>query len=236
MKTNRNKKSMLGRAVAVGAAAAVLVRLRNRQSPEEPQPELSAQALLTPQMQAELVKQAMLWTPEKGIALVLSDDRGELSRHMAKRCRMLFSADGSGLAAVPRICWPENIIRADADPQRLWLAENSLDLAVLVNVLQRWREPQRVLQELRRVLRPDGILLLPTTVRPEAFGDSAWRATLTQTGIPAQQSWSRTELRAVLIAAGWEIRAEEVLEGSFPMVLYVCGPEVSNSSTESGTH
>ena len=168
------KKSSILAAVAAAGAAAVgaAYLLRNRQ-PAEPQPVTTAEALLTPELQARLSERIGAIAPDNGFAMILSDDRGDLSRTMAAGCRMVFSADGSGAAAEQRLYWPENIIRADCDLERLWLAANSLDLAVLVNVLQRFDDPSAALRELRRVLKPGGVLALATTVRTDAFSESA---------------------------------------------------------------
>ncbi len=226
------KKPILGMAITAGIVAAGAICLMNKRRPAELQPVTSAEALLTPQLQALLAERVREMTPDNGFAMILSDDRGDLSREMAGRCRMLFSADGSGAAAVQRPYWPENIIRAACDPRQLWLAENSLDLAVMVNVLQRYEDPAAVLAELRRVLRADGRLLLPMTVRTEAFSESAWLSTMALLGIPAKHAWTQAALYELLTAEKWEILSQETLDGSFPMVVYQCRCDDSSSSAE----
>ena len=216
------KKSIFGAVVAAGAVAAGAALLFKNKKPAEPQPVTTAEALLTPQLQAQLADHVAALVPDNGFAMVLSDDRGDLSRVMAQGCRMLFSADGSGAAAEPRAYWPENIIRADCDLQRLWLAANSLDLAVLVNVLQRFEDTTTVLTDLQRVLKPGAELVLATTVRTEAFSESAWASTMELLGIPAKQAWTAEELRSLLSDSGWEVLSEELMDGSFSMVIHRC--------------
>ncbi len=215
------KFKVLGAVLAAGAAAGAVCLLRQRKHPEQ-ESVTTAEALLTPQVQADLAAKISAFAPENGFAMLLSDDRGNLSRSLAAHCRMLFSADGSGAAAEERAYFPDNIIRAACDPTRLWLAENSLDMAVLVNVLQRYAAPEMVLAELERVLGPDGILILPTTVRTAAFSESAWLSTMELLGVPAQHAWTQEELRALLEGNGWKLLCEETLGGSFPMVVFCC--------------
>ena len=159
--------------------------------------------------------------PAGAMTLLMSSDHGKLAHDLAPACRMLFSADADGNAAGTR--YAPSAIDADCDPTHLWLAENSLDAAVLVNVLQRYEDPTPVLQELQRVLKDDGLLVLAMTTRPDSLSAGAWRGMMAMLGVPDVHAWQTQPLQAML-EAHWIVETADIPGEGLPMTIFVCTP------------
>lgn len=216
----------LALSVAAGAAAGVyLAHKHNQTAPAEPEPVTAPDALLPAGIRYALAEWTASQLPERAAALVMSDDRSNLAHDLSPRCRMIFSSDGAGAASAPRAAWPENIIRADCDLQRLWMARDSLDAAVLVNALQRYEDPQAVLAELRRVLKPEGRLILCLSGRPDNLSPSAWCSAMAVLGLPDRQAWQTDGLRDFLQETGWRVEAEKDFPAGMPLTCFVCRSE-----------
>ena len=212
-------------AAVAGAAAGGYALLQRREGQEDAENETTVTgpaALIPPQSRRWLAEHVRGLLPDGAVALVMNDDRGDLAHDMAAGCRMLFSADGDGCASAARPAWPRNIIRADCTFDNFWPAAQSLDAAVLVNVLQRQADPDAALAQLRRALKPTGVLVLAVTVRPEDVQPDAWREAMRFFALPVEQTWTQQELRTLLTGQGWEIEEEQLLEAGFPLVWLRC--------------
>jgi SAM-dependent methyltransferase len=76
--------------------------------------------------------------------------------------------DGGALAEVRRLEWDAPLVHGDAT--RLPLADGSIDLVVSFETLEHVPDAEAMVREIRRVLRPNGRLVLSTPNR--AFGPS----------------------------------------------------------------
>lgn len=222
MKKHKLIQLTLAAGAAVGTAMGVISRLQRREQEEESAVPTGPGALITAQARAQLTERIGSRLPPEATALVMAEDRGELARCLAPSCRMLFSANADGTASPQRAAWPRQIIRAACDPERLWLAEGSLDATVLVNTLQCCEDAGRVLAQLGRVIRPGGFLSLVTTLRPESFSQARWSETMALLGLPDRHGWTRDELRGLLQAAGWELCEETDHPSGLPLVQMFC--------------
>lgn len=228
MRPDKKRKSAWGKWAALAAMAGVaaggyaLLQRRERPETESETAAAGPEALIPPQSRRWLAVHARELLPEGAVALVMNDDRGDLAHDLAEGCRMLFSTDGTGRASAARPAWPRNIIRADCTFDNFWPAAQSLDAAVLVNVLQRQADPDAALALLRRALKPTGVLALAATVRPEEVQPDAWREAMRFFALPVEQTWTQQELRTLLVGHGWEIEGEQLLEAGFPLVWLRC--------------
>lgn len=222
MKKHNWIKLTLAAGAAAGTAMGIISRLQKREQEEEPAVPAGPGSLITAQARAQLTERIGSRLPPEATALVMAEDRGELARCLAPSCRMLFSANADGTASPQRAAWPRQIIRAACDPECLWLAEDSLDAAVLVNTLQCCEDTGRVLAQMARAIRTGGFLSLVTTLRPEPFTQACWSETMALLGLPDRHGWTRDELRGLLQAAGWEICEETEHPSGLPLVQMLC--------------
>lgn len=222
MKKHGLLKLTLAAGAAAGTAAGVIARLQRRDQEEDTAVPSGAAGLITAQARAQLAGLIAPQLPPQAVILVMSDDRGELARCLAPSCRMLFSANADGTASPQRAAWPRQIIRAGCDPERPWLAEHSLDAAVLVNTLQGYEDAGRVLSQMARVIRPGGFLSLVTTLRPEQYTPARWQEIMQLLALRDHHAWTRDGLRRALGAAGWTVRAESTHPSGLPLVQMDC--------------
>ncbi len=88
---------------------------------------------------------------------------GRLSAALAPFVREVIAVDGSAAmleAARERLREPSNVRFRDGELEALPIADDELDAATLVLALHHASEPERVLAEARRVLKPEGRLLV----------------------------------------------------------------------------
>lgn len=102
-----------------------------------------------------------------------------------------------------------NVILAQADALKAPVADNSADLVVCVNLLDRVEDPRRVLQEARRVLRSGGALILTTPLNWDSAelwnkypGASALLAVLEGCGFSVRTWFDQLLYREILDARG----------------------------------
>jgi 2-polyprenyl-3-methyl-5-hydroxy-6-metoxy-1,4-benzoquinol methylase len=97
--------------------------------------------------------------------------QGSFSRVLAARGFDVTSADASAAAvAVLRERLGHPVVEADATA--LPFPDESFDAAVLAEVLEHVDDDRRAVAEVRRVLRPGGVLALSVPANPAAFGPS----------------------------------------------------------------
>lgn len=98
-----------------------------------------------------------------------------------------------------------------ADAARLPLPDSSFDIAVSASALHYWDDVDAALAEIRRVLRPDGHLLLLDWVR-DPLPMRLLNAWMRITGVRYRRMYSRAELADALPRAGFGVRM--VVQGS----------------------
>ena len=95
---------------------------------------------------------------------------GSLALALSNHVAAVHAVDGSAamlLAARTRLADQPNVVLSEGSLEALPLADASLDVAVLMLVLHHVADPQRALRDVRRVLRPNGRLLI-ADMRPHA--------------------------------------------------------------------
>ena len=128
------------------------------------------------------------------------------------------------LAARVRAAGLANVTCAQADLYALPDPDASFDAVVGANVLHLVPELPRALASLRRVLRPDGVLVVPTFLHRA----TAWTALLSRvfalTGFPGARRFDARGLHAALAAAGFVVVQAETIPGPFPIGFVAATP------------
>ena len=102
-------------------------------------------------------------------------------------------------------------------------AEQSFDVVIAANVLHIVPTPEKALREMRRVLKNDGRLIVPTFVHGENTGLERVKAFFMRlAGFPLCSRWSEKEYLTFLRENGWRIRSWERFRASFPLCYAVC--------------
>lgn len=169
----------------------------------------------------------------------------ELIRPVVKAKTVLEVATGTGLIAKSIVNAAAHIEATDAsakmileakrdnqsaklhfsvqDMFRLPYAQKFFDVVIASNALHIVPHPEKALQEIRRVLKDDGVLIAPTFVHAENSLSGKAKAFLMKlVGFPLKSKWTQADYLAFLRQNGWTLRRTEVLKASFPLCYAEC--------------
>ena len=109
------------------------------------------------------------------------------------------------------------------DMFRLPYAEESFDVVIVSNALHIVPQPEKVLAEIHRVLKDDGVLIAPTfTHAGNSFSGKVKAFFMKLAGFPLHSKWTGEEYLRFLRQSGWAVRKSVVLKASFPLTYTEC--------------
>lgn len=169
----------------------------------------------------------------------------ELLRCTVKHKKVLELATGTGLIAKNIVGSCDHIEATDAsesmiceakkdnrssklhfsvqDMFALPYADGSFDAVIVANALHIVPNPEKALNEIRRVLKDDGILIAPTFTHAENNLAGKIRAFFMKlVGFPLHSKWTNEEYLTFLKKNGWTVLKSEVLKASFPLTYAEC--------------
>ena len=173
------------------------------------------------------------------------DEMYELIRPVVRHKTVLELATGTGLIAKHIVNAAAHIEATDASPEmileakrnnrsaklhfsvqdmfRLPYAEKSFNVVIVSNALHIVPQPEKALQEIRRVLKDDGVLIAPTfTHAGNSFPGKAKAFFMQLAGFPLHSRWTSEEYLRFLRQNGWTVRKSVVLKASFPLTYAEC--------------
>ena len=173
------------------------------------------------------------------------DEMYELIRPVVRHKTVLELATGTGLIAKHIVNAAAHIEATDASPEmileakgnnrsaklhfsvqdmfRLPYADKSFDAVIVSNALHIVPQPEKALQEIRRVLKDDGVLIAPTfTHAGNSFPGKAKAFFMQLAGFPLHSRWTSEEYLRFLRQNGWTVRKSVVLKASFPLTYAEC--------------
>jgi phosphatidylethanolamine/phosphatidyl-N-methylethanolamine N-methyltransferase len=118
-----------------------------------------------------------------------------------------------------------NVKAEQADLYALRFEAHAFDVVVAANVLHLVPDLQEALVCLKRVVRPGGLLILPTFCHDETTVSWLISRVLAATGFPGERRFTAASLAAALEAAGIRLECQETIPGPIP-VKYVHGSVV----------
>ena len=102
-------------------------------------------------------------------------------------------------------------------------AEESFDVVIVSNALHIVPQPEKALQEIKRVLKDDGVLIAPTfTHAGNSFSGMIRAFFMKLAGFPLHSKWTSEEYLRFLQQNGWTVRKSAVLKASFPLTYAEC--------------
>ena len=157
--------------------------------------------------------------------LELATGTGLIAKHIVKATAHIEATDAS----------PEMIAEAKRDNQsaklhfsvqdmfRLPYADKSFDIVIVSNALHIVPQPEKALQEIKRVLKDDGVLIAPTfTHAGNSFSGKVRAFFMKLAGFPLRSKWTSEEYLSFLHQNGWAVRKSVVLKASFPLTYTEC--------------
>ena len=173
------------------------------------------------------------------------DEMYELIRPIVRHKTVLELATGTGLIAKHIVNAAAHIEATDASPEmiaearrdnqsaklhisvqdmfRLPYADKSIDAVIVSNALHIVPQPEKALQEIKRVLKDDGVLIAPTfTHAGNSFPGKVRAFFMKLAGLPLHSRWTSAEYLRFLRQNGWTVRKSAVLKASFPLTYAEC--------------
>ena len=173
------------------------------------------------------------------------DEMYALIRPLVRHKTVLEIATGTGLIAKHIVNAAAHIEATDASPEmiaeakrdnrsaklhfsvqdmfRLPYANQSFDVVIVSNALHIVPQPEKALQEIKRVLKDDGTLIAPTfTHAGNSFSGKVRAFFMKLAGFPLHSKWTSEEYLRFLRQNGWAVRKSAVLKASFPLTYAEC--------------
>ena len=176
---------------------------------------------------------------------VAYDEMYELIRPIVRHKTVLELATGTGLIAKNIVNAAAHIEATDASAEmiaeakqdnrsaklhfsvqdmfHLPYADKSFDVVIVSNALHIVPQPEKALQEIKRVLKDDGVLIAPTfTHAGNSFSGKVRAFFMKLAGFPLHSKWTSEEYLKFLEQNGWAVRKSVVLKASFPLTYAEC--------------
>ena len=172
------------------------------------------------------------------------DEIYELIRPVVRHKTVLELATGTGLIAKHIVNAAAHIEATDASAEmiteakrtrsaklhfsvqdmfRLPYANQSFNVVIVSNALHIVPQPEKALQEIKRVLKDDGVLIAPTfTHAGNSFSGMVRAFFMRMAGFPLHSKWTSKEYLRFLRQNGWAVRKSAVLKASFPLTYAEC--------------
>ena len=160
--------------------------------------------------------------------LEIATGPGLLAKHVAPAAKSMIATDYSdGMIEQARKgnC-PANLRFEVADAMTLRYENNSFDVVLIANALHIVTDPEKVLKEISRVLRPGGLLIAPNFVEHKGTAASRiWSGILRMAGVRFEHQWSAREYLEFLEGQGWKVIFHREMAARIALMYAECNRE-----------
>ena len=157
--------------------------------------------------------------------LELATGTGLIAKHIVNTAAHIEATDASAemIAEAKRDNRSAKLHFSVQDMFRLPYADKSFDVVIVSNALHIVQQPEKALQEIKRVLKDDGVLIAPTFTHAEnTFSGKVKAFFMKLAGFPLRSKWTSAEYLRFLRQNGWAVRKSAVLKASFPLTYAEC--------------
>ena len=157
--------------------------------------------------------------------LELATGTGLIAKHIVNAAAHIEATDASAemIAEAKRDTRSAKLHFSVQDMFRLPYANQSFDVVIVSNALHIVPQPEKALQEIKRVLKDDGTLIAPTfTHAGNSFSGKVKAFFMKLAGFPLHSRWTSVEYLCFLRQNGWTVRKSAVLKASFPLTYAEC--------------
>ena len=157
--------------------------------------------------------------------LELATGTGLIAKHIVNAAALVEATDASAemIAEAKRDNRSAKLHFSVQDMFCLPYAEESFDVVIVSNALHIIPQPEKALQEIKRVLKDDGVLIAPTfTHAGNSFSGMVRAFFMKLAGFPLHSRWTSEEYLTFLRQNGWTVRKSTVLRASFPLTYAEC--------------
>ena len=157
--------------------------------------------------------------------LELAAGTGLIAKHIVNAAAHIEATDASAemVAEAKRDNHSAKLHFSVQDMFRLPYANQSFDVVIVSNALHIVPQPEKALQEIKRVLKDDGVLIAPTfTHAGNSFTGKVRAFFMKLAGFPLHSRWTSEEYLRFLRQNGWAVRKSVALKASFPLTYAEC--------------
>ena len=157
--------------------------------------------------------------------LELATGTGLVAKHIVNAAAHIEATDASAemIAEAKRDNRSAKLHFSVQDMFRLPYADKSFDVVIVSNALHIVPQPEKALDEIRRVLKDEGALIAPTfTHAGNSFTGKVRAFFMRLAGFPLHSRWTSEEYLRFLRQNGWTVRKSVVLKASFPLTYAEC--------------
>jgi len=156
--------------------------------------------------------------------LELATGPGMIAKHIAGQAKRVLATDFAPkmIAAAKKAPVPGNVTFEVADARNLPYQDNSFDLVIIANALHIMPQPEKALEEIRRVLKADGLMIAPNFIFSDSGKKNLWQKFLSLVGIRFAHEWTENQFKSFLHENGWEISRSQLLKGRINLLYTEC--------------
>ena len=169
---------------------------------------------------------ALIWPVVKAkTVLELATGTGLIAKHIVNAAAHIEATDASAemIAEAKRDNRSAKLYFSVQDMFCLPYANQSFNVVIVSNALHIVPQPEKALQEIKRVLKDDGVLIAPTFTHAGNSFTGKFRAFfMRMAGFPLHSKWTSAEYLSFLRQNGWAVRKSVVLKASFPLTYTEC--------------
>ena len=157
--------------------------------------------------------------------LELATGTGLIAKHIVNAAALVEATDASAemIAEAKRDNHSAKLHFSAQDMFHLPYANQSFDVVIVSNALHIVPQPEKALQEIKRVLKDDGTLIAPTfTHAGNSFSGKVKAFFIKLAGFPLHSRWTSAEYLRFRNQNGWTVRKSAVLKASFPLTYAEC--------------
>jgi ubiquinone/menaquinone biosynthesis C-methylase UbiE len=112
----------------------------------------------------------------------------------------------------------QNIIFEVGDSCNLTFSDSSFDVVIASNVLHLLFNPENTLAEIRRVLKPGGVAILPTFCHAANFKSRIISTFMSLFGFRARNKWTTKSFESFVRNNDFKIIKSEIIDGKIPLM------------------